>query len=218
MSRPDEPEEAGGGFLGRWARRKQEAQRQAAAPSRPTAPESAEPTVAEQPPVAELPLPTLDDIVPDADVTAFFQKHVPEALRTAALRKLWVTDPAIKDFIEMADYQWDFNNPDTIPGWSASIGDVDVNRLANRILGLEADDRDSAGAVPRIDVDAASGARDAEKDLGENPQDSEITAESDPAQLAAHAAEKIDVAAQNTLDDSVVYIPARKRHGGALPT
>ncbi len=66
---------------------------------------------------ADLPLPSLDSIVPGADVSAFFQAHVPEALRNAALRKLWTTDPEISGFIEMADYQWDFNNPDSIPGW-----------------------------------------------------------------------------------------------------
>jgi hypothetical protein len=33
-------------------------------------------------------------------------------------RALW-TDPAIRDFVGMAENGWDFNRPDTIPGFSS---------------------------------------------------------------------------------------------------
>src|SRR5207253_3315872 len=35
----------------------------------------------------------------------------------AALRRAWVSDPVIRDFIGIAENQWDFTNPTTIPGF-----------------------------------------------------------------------------------------------------
>ncbi|MGL5138531.1 MAG: DUF3306 domain-containing protein, partial [Beijerinckiaceae bacterium] len=74
MSRPEDE----GGFLSRWARRKQdvhleEQKAKAAPPANPaeTAPEITEP----------LPLPSLEDVLPGGDVSAFLQKHVPASLR-----------------------------------------------------------------------------------------------------------------------------------------
>jgi Protein of unknown function (DUF3306) len=218
MSRPEDETKAEGGFLGRWARRKQEVQREAEQPeSAPAAPEAKH-----APPVEDLPLPSLDSIVPGGDVSAFFQSHVPEALRTAALRKLWVTDPEIRNFIEMADYQWDFNNPDSIPGWSSKIADVDVKRLAERLFSGSAATDDGGNAKD----DAAEIAKAPEKtevaealaELGEN---TEIAVESETSQAMAAPGDEgliqID-AVQNTTAESSVYEIVRKRHGSALPT
>jgi Protein of unknown function (DUF3306) len=218
MSRPEDETKAEGGFLGRWARRKQEVQREAEQPqAAPAAPEARPPAPAE-----DLPLPSLDSIVPGGDVSAFFQSHVPEALRTAALRKLWVTDPEIKNFIEMADYQWDFNNPDSIPGWSSKIADVDVKRLAERLFSGGSASKDSENALD----DVAAIAKDSEKSevaeargsLGEN---TEIAVESEASQAMAELGDESVIqndAVQNTTAESSVYEVVRKRHGGALPT
>ncbi|MGL4242452.1 MAG: DUF3306 domain-containing protein [Beijerinckiaceae bacterium] len=219
MGKPDDEPEAGG-FLNRWARRKQEAQQRDAV----AAPEPAdEPTLAPHDDgdaaAVELPLPSLEDIVPGADVSAFFQKHVPEALRTAALRKLWVTDPAIRDFIEMADYQWDFNNPDAIPGWSSSVGDFDVQALVRKVLG---EDRDTAAVREPALQTAVIGPQEDEqptadtiREATETPSDfltADVSTSVDANAASTH------VAMQKTPDDSGVYVSARKRHGGALPT
>jgi hypothetical protein len=45
------------------------------------------------------------------------QAGVPQALRRAALARIWSLDPAIRDFREMADYDWDFNVPGGAPGY-----------------------------------------------------------------------------------------------------
>jgi hypothetical protein len=42
---------------------------------------------------------------------------VPAELTVAALRRAWVSDPVIRDFIGIAENQWDFTNPTTIPGF-----------------------------------------------------------------------------------------------------
>ena len=42
---------------------------------------------------------------------------MPAELTRAALRRAWVSDPAIRDFIGIAENQWDFNDPEAIPGF-----------------------------------------------------------------------------------------------------
>jgi hypothetical protein len=142
---------------------------------------------------------------------------VPEALRKAALRKLWTTDPEISGFIEMADYQWDFNNPDSIPGWSSSLKAEDATRLLGRMFGLD-DAKDepvpakSEGGDETADPPAVSAAL--EKDPADLP----------PPVFAAKEApepandEPVHVASQNKQAESVICRQSRKRHGGALPT
>ncbi len=58
-------------------------------------------------------LPPIESLGPGSDYTVFLKKGVPEALRLAALRKAWVSDPFIRDFRSPAiDYGWDFTTPD----------------------------------------------------------------------------------------------------------
>jgi hypothetical protein len=45
------------------------------------------------------------------------RKGVPADLTRAALRRAWASDPAIRDFIGIAENQWDFNDPNGIPGF-----------------------------------------------------------------------------------------------------
>jgi Protein of unknown function (DUF3306) len=62
-------------------------------------------------------LPSLEQIAADADIGAFLKSGVPAELTRAALRRAWASDPAIRDFIGIAENQWDFNDPDGIPGF-----------------------------------------------------------------------------------------------------
>ncbi len=213
MSRSDDSD---GGFLGRWARRKQEAHRAAreAAPVPALAEVPSEPAA----PAAELPLPSLDSIVPGADVSAFFQAHVPDALRTAALRKLWTTDPEISGFIEMADYQWDFNNPDAIPGWGSRLETPDVRRLVQRVLGSGEEERSTpAQDAPRPEGEEATQIAVAQEEQG-SPVLVERYEESKPLVVSGMQAGDEDGAVQKTPSDSVLYARLKKRHGGALPS
>jgi hypothetical protein len=221
MSRPEDTTASQDGFLGRWARRKQEVQRLEAEP--PKLPPLPENTAEEgEPP----PLPSLDSIIPGSDISAFFQKHVPEALRTAALRKLWVTDPEIRNFIEMADYQWDFNNPDSIPGWSSSVKGVDVKAMVDHVFGtgpvreaVAAPENAPApgiaaqpdDAVQSVEKPEPSGISENAEIARENESGGEMPAISDPDLIQFGAT-------QQSTDESSVYDVVRKRHGGALPT
>jgi hypothetical protein len=232
MGRPEDGD-GDGGFLTRWSRRKREArQALAAEPAAgdsdmaPAAPSDAEVgPAAKAVPAEPLPLPSLDDIAAGKDVTAFLQAHVPEALRTAALRKLWVTDPMIRDFIEMADYQWDFTNPDSIPGWSSSIGGVDVKAMAERIFDPKTLEKIAAenmgiAAGPAQAPAAVDRAAEPGPDDGRAPQPEtiEISAGSDALDPGLRSTDETDAAMQKIHPESVAYQPFRKRHGGALPT
>jgi hypothetical protein len=80
-------------------------------------------------------LPPIESIVAGTDIRAFLQKGVPTALTKAALRRAWVTDPAIRDFIEMAENQWDFTDPTAIPGFGPLQASDDLRQLVGQALG-----------------------------------------------------------------------------------
>lgn len=79
-------------------------------------------------------LPSIDSITASSDIRLFLRSEVPEALTRSALRRAWVTDPAIRDFIGIAENQWDFNDPTAMPGFGPLHTD-EVARLAERMLG-----------------------------------------------------------------------------------
>lgn len=62
-------------------------------------------------------LPPLQSIAAGTDIRSFLGSSVPVELTRAALRRAWVTDPAIRDFIGIAENQWDFNDPTAMPGF-----------------------------------------------------------------------------------------------------
>lgn len=138
MSAPDQGNDDKG-FLARWSQRKQEAKQPE--PDKPVAdPDpAARPTEAEA--VQELDLsslPSLDELTPETDITAFMRKGVPEHLRNAALRKAWALDPAIRNYVNPAlDYAYDWNTPGGVPGSSGLGVGMDVARLVSQIMGTD---------------------------------------------------------------------------------
>jgi hypothetical protein len=120
------------GFLSRWSRRKRESERerQSEPSSGPSAAEEAPvggdweasaPAEASEPapPAAFDPasLPPIESISGSTDIRSFLLSGVPTELTKAALRQAWVADPAICDFIGIAENQWDFTDPTAIPGF-----------------------------------------------------------------------------------------------------
>jgi hypothetical protein len=118
------------GFLSRWSRRKRaiEAGRPVTEPqaeATPEVPPPAPPPAPEEPPFDITTLPTIDSLTAASDFTAFLRREVPAALQRAALRRAWSLDPAIRDFVGPADYAWDYNAPDGVPGASLDlVGDL----------------------------------------------------------------------------------------------
>jgi hypothetical protein len=62
-------------------------------------------------------LPSIDSITAETDIVAFLKSGVPTELTRAALRRAWTSDPAIRDFIGIAENQWDFNDPNGMAGF-----------------------------------------------------------------------------------------------------
>src|ERR1700722_4834112 len=144
--------------LSRWARLKQAAKAQeeidAASPS------SGAMAVPEAP-FDPASLPSIESIVGDTDIIAFLRKGVSADLTQAALRKAWTSDPAIRDFIGIAENQWDFNDPNAIPGFgplAPTESGVDVLAQISSRLQPRARE-DVAAAEPKVasneGVDAA---------------------------------------------------------------
>jgi hypothetical protein len=111
MNDPENP-------LLRWARLKQAAK---AAEEVDAAPADSEAMAAPEAAFDPASLPSIESIVADTDVIAFLRAGVPAELTRAALRKAWTSDQTIRDFIGIAENQWDFNDPNAIPGFGPLI-------------------------------------------------------------------------------------------------
>jgi len=194
-------------FLARWSRRKRAAAPHA--PSRPTAPieegvrdaaeNAAEPVEA---PTSNAPqrLPQVDAIDGGTDIREFLAEGVPTALARAALRRAWASDPAIRDFVGLAENAWDFNAPDQIPGFGTMSAD-EVRRLL-----AQAKETGSASAeAPSL------GARAAE------PPPKDVANEDPTPASEKRVAANPSPAAQLETREPTQSAPAPPRHGGALP-
>lgn len=80
-------------------------------------------------------LPSIDTITANTDISGFLQSRVPAELTRAALRQAWTSDPAIRDFIGIAENQWDFNDPNAIPGFGPSQAQDSAPALLAQALG-----------------------------------------------------------------------------------
>jgi hypothetical protein len=61
-------------------------------------------------------LPPIESIGAESDIRPFLQPGVPQELTRAALRRAWVADPAIRDFIGLSENSWDSDARDDVPG------------------------------------------------------------------------------------------------------
>ena len=93
-------------------------------------------------------LPSIDSITAGTDISVFLQSGVPVKFTEAALRRAWVSDPAIRDFIGIAENQWDFTNPATIPGFGPLQGTCDRLSLVAQTAGVPSRSLDELSAFP----------------------------------------------------------------------
>ncbi len=71
------------------------------------------------------------------ELRAFLRKGVPGTLKRAALRRVWMLNPRIRDYVDPAlDYAWDFNK---VAGDAGPLGSADAARfLKTMVLGEKA--------------------------------------------------------------------------------
>ncbi|WP_297767350.1 DUF3306 domain-containing protein [uncultured Roseovarius sp.] len=107
----------GGDF---WSRRKAQVEAEAEAQARATEAEARAVQDAEQAEKSdaelceELGLPDPDTLQPGDDFRAFMAKAVPDRLRRRALRRLWLSNPALANLDGLLDYGEDFTDSATV--------------------------------------------------------------------------------------------------------
>ena len=94
-------------------------------------------------------LPSIETITVNTDIRGFLQSRVPVELTRAALRRAWTSDPAIRDFIGIAENQWDFNDPHAMPGFGPLQESDNLPALLARALGSRGG---LTGVVPEMPV------------------------------------------------------------------
>jgi len=197
-------------FLSRWSRMKREAD---AAPE----PDKQAPSgVPETPPAADAAepafdlskLPSLDQIAGDTDMSMFMKPGVPAALRHAALRRAWTSDPAIRDFRGLQETDWDFNAPDDVPGFGTFKSEDEIKALAQRLFGPAPEEDHAVPQSPPQDsavTDAVAAPADTDRTVDKDHDLSGVGHPPDDATAAQHE------------DDVAVHRITARRHGGALP-
>ena len=201
----------------RWARLKQaskrpdvEADPSAVTPAAESSPGDVEP----ERPFDPASLPSIESIAAHTDIAAFLNTGVPAELTRAALRRAWATDPAIRDFIGIAENQWDFNDPNAIPGFGPLDPTDNAADLVGQISkGLE-QARDVLADVPAPVDPVRQSLADSEQPALE-PTASAGRSLSDattPTTEHRDAGEQPDDPAA-----TVFHSQRARRHGGALP-
>ena len=212
-------------FIQRWARLKRKANAAREADPLPAGAETTAPPprtrAAMEEPFDLASLPSIESIVADTDIGGFLQSSVPAEWTRAALRRAWQSDAAIRDFIGIAENQWDFNDPDAIPGFGplramdaapAALTQVSgkLGNIGEALPALpSAAERDRSSPTDRQRFDGDQGAQSA-------PDESSLTDSHTRSPLSEmrEAGGKTESARAVKESEALGNL---RRHGGALP-
>jgi hypothetical protein len=165
-------------------------------------------------------LPPIDSITAGSDIKAFLQSGVPKDLARAALRRAWTTDPAIRDFIGLAENQWDFTDPTAMPGFGPLESADDVRQLVAQAMG-QLDDSTTVQDSAEVAL-ASEGAQvaDAPREIhaalqtdADAPEEKAVLALEDAPAEQQYGTEAGDRQRAQPADE----INDRRTHGRALP-
>ena len=223
-------------FLTRWSQRKRnvaETEQTKSAPSeRDTIAEDAIPENAKSVEAIEPPaepafdlknLPSIESITAATDIRPFLAPGVPVDIARAALRRAWSVDPRIRDFVGLADYDWDYHTPGSAAGFGPLEMTDELRQMVARIVGDIVDPdppekaREPATSAecveetqpPRAEADppGAPGERMQLAEFHSNPKGSATALDMTASAALQHA----------TQQDHVIQSPERRGHGSALP-
>jgi hypothetical protein len=188
-------------------------------------------------------LPPIESITAATDIRPFLAPGVPVELRLAALRRAWVADPKVRDFVGLNDYDFDFHTPGAIPGFgSLEMTDALRREVAQMFTGFLAEPQ---ATQRRTTVAAASDHSEPQapavaREIEQRPDPAETTATDAEDDASAHPApvqdELIPGQAITQRDNGPaapqqeqsrrekehsqqddLQTPARRGHGRALP-
>jgi Protein of unknown function (DUF3306) len=172
-------------------------------------------------------LPPIESITPETDIRAFFAAGVPAELTRAALRRVWRSDPKIRDFVGLADYDWDFNSPGAMAGFGPLEGADALRAQMALRLGPDAA---KGGADAMLDHGSAAeqvapASNDRVQDRPSQATEVQIVTEDEPSRQVSGSQEgnepaptaRENIATQQQNEPDAVQPIVRRRHGRALP-
>jgi hypothetical protein len=226
-------------FVTRWSRLKRESEREKeAGPSEP--PLGPETIAADKDGATAVPpaegmhsspvfdpasLPPIESITAGTDIRSFLRAGVPAELTRAALRRVWTTDPAIRDFISIAENQWDFADPTAMPGFGPLEATDDVRQLVDQAMGKLSDTSDAIAEVSPPTEQAQASATlllctdpstDQEQQAFGIPERNETDAQITNAASEEHT-EVCAAVQHHEARAKSGAVDKRRVHGGALP-
>jgi hypothetical protein len=155
-------------------------------------------------------LPSIETITVNTDIRGFLQSRVPAELTRAALRQAWASDPAIRDFIGIAENQWDFNDPDSIPGFGPLLESDNVPALLAQALGRRDKLARMISEMP-VSVEQSLPAETCDEPVAWDDKSQQASDGSPPGD--GEAASNDRFAEENEIDE----LPRHRSHGSALP-
>lgn len=189
------------GFLQRWSRRKQTSEADEPSPETKAvaldpAQEEAESKVEAQNRAAAEAV-DLESLTYESDYSVFFRKGVPAALKNAAMRKLWTSNPVLACVDGLNDYDEDFRIVSHVgdqvkSAWEVGHGytrkleaEAEAERAAAAAKAAEAEE--PAEQTPSVETSEVA-ATDGATSSAEIPSDE--TSASKPAEAIAHSSEE----------------------------
>lgn len=221
-------------FLTRWSRRKQDAEHAAEKPDDALCEENVRDLPAAEEPEARATsvekkeeefdlssLPPVESIGAGTDIRAFLQKGVPLELSRAALRRAWVSDPTIRDFIEVAENQWDFATGSDIPGFGPLEASDDVRRMVAEIFQGRPDATVAERAPTENSVQELADEQNSQgvtqHAVLQNPEPQNLPETPSARDDGIVQREEENTATQQDAQPSQSDLPIKRTHGGALP-
>jgi len=154
-------------------------------------------------------------------VTAFLRQGIPQDLSRAALRRAWAADPAIRDFVGLAENAWDFNDPYAMPGFGPlDCSEEQLGALVDRIVGRARSAADSPTTPIPEQKDASPSADSNHEPLLESGAPETVADLSPAEEISSDEPPSAPAAVQPEAPQSVESdqtSPRRRTHGSALP-
>jgi hypothetical protein len=205
-------------FLARWSKRKAEARTDAKSDEvQEQAKASKSLPDADLEEIALEDLPPIESIDASTDLTHWLRKRVPEAWRQAALKRVWASDPAISQFVGLAENSWDWNAPDGVPGFGPLNPAANVAQLLDQVIG-QMPSGDTSKAVLSAVMDNKTPA--AETASADQPQPELPKEASEASSLieSTTATSEPPASEPAPLPAEPQHQGKRRRGGGALPS
>jgi hypothetical protein len=207
MSKDDGSE----GFLSRWSKRKAEMREQEQKPAAESAPPPAAEEVEEEIDLATLP--SIESLTAESDFSLFLKKGVPLALRNAALRKLWLTEPSVVNYKALVEYNWDF----TAPGYGDLLPTDNIAKMAQQVFSGFSQ-APSAEEAPQPEAAEESIVQPAQQQALPAPEQEQAVAAVRTSDQPAPVEPAVEPAHESVIEPTADPLPPRRRHGGALPS